>query len=190
MAKQSKRTLNAFGIYLEKRSVNKSEVCRRTGIHPTRMTWLCYEPILYVRSSELQLIALAINVDPLQMHNDLFGQLKLKEEISPSEKIIANITSTLGEKNLIEKHELTIREIERIAEILPFCEEGRTDDEIISHIDLKRKSPKFQAALKAAVEASWVTLQQRHEEGKIINTYTTTEQGKKVVTIEEKTAGQ
>lgn len=186
MAKQNKRTLNALGVYLEKRSVNKSIVCKRTGIHPTRMTWLCYEPTLYVRSSELQLIALAINVDPLQMHQDLFGHLKLKVDASPSEKVIANITRTLSKNKLIEKHQLTIREIERIAEILPFCEDGKTDDEIINHIGLKRKSPKFQSALKASVEAGWLALQQRHEEGKIISTYTTTEQGKTIIDVDEK----
>lgn len=182
MAKK-KRFLNAFGEYLEKRSVNKAQVCKRTGIHPTRMTWLCYATVLYIRSSELQLIALAINVEPEKMQKDLFGDLKLKEEISPSEKIIANTTSTLAEKNLIEKHELTVREIERIIEILSFCEEGRTDNEIISHIDLKRKSPKFQAALKAAIEADWLTLEQKHIEGALISTYTTTEKGKEIVKV-------
>lgn len=37
------------------------------GIHPTRMTWLCYEPTLYIRPSELQLVALAINEDVCKM---------------------------------------------------------------------------------------------------------------------------
>jgi|GEM_PF-1272259 len=189
MAKESIRTLNAFGLYLEKRSVNKSIVCRRTGIHPTRMTWLCYEPTLYIRSSELQLIALAINMDPLQMHHDLFGQLKLKEDISPSEKVTMNITRSLEKNGLIAKHELTLREIERIAEILPFCEAPRMDDEILIHVGLKRKSPKFQATLKAAVEAGWLTLKQRHEEGKIISTYSTTAIGSEVVRVEIDAAG-
>lgn len=180
------KTLTPFGRYLADRSVNKSDVCRKVGISLTRLNRLCYDEKSFLRAYELQLIAKAINVDPCKMQNDLFGHLRLKEEISQSEKIIANITNALTENKLVDKHNLTLQEIERIAAILPFIEAGKTDDEILKHVGLKRKSPKFQLALKAAIEADWLTLHQRHEEGNIINTYTTTEQGKEIVDVDEK----
>lgn len=180
------KTLTPFGRYLADRSVNKSDVCRKVGISLTRLNRLCYDEKSFLRAYELQLIAKAVNVDPCKMQNDLFGHLRLKEEISQSEKIIANITNALTENKLVDKHNLTLQEIERIAAILPFIEAGKTDDEILKHAGLKRKSPKFQLALKAAIEADWLTLHQRHEEGNIINTYTTTEQGKEIVDVDEK----
>jgi len=184
------KTLTPFGRYLADRSVNKSDVCRKVGISLTRLNRLCYDEKSFLRAYELQLIAKAINVNPCKMQNDLFGHLRLKEEISQSEKIIANITNALTEDKLVDKHNLTLQEIERIAAILPFIEAGKTDNEILKHVNLKRKSPKFQLALKAAIEAGWLTLHQRHEEGNIINTYTTTEQGKEIVRVEEKTTDQ
>lgn len=178
------KTLTSFGKYLADRSVNKSDVCRKVGISLTRLNRLCYHEKSFLRAYELQLIAKAINVDPCKMQNDLFGHLRLKEEISPSEKIITNITNALTENKLVDKYNLTLQEIGRIAAILPFIEAGKTDDEILKRVDLKRKSPKFQLALKAAIEVGWLTLQQRHEEGKIISTYLITEQGKSTINVE------
>ncbi|MFC3198124.1 helix-turn-helix domain-containing protein [Parapedobacter deserti] len=181
------KTLTPFGKYLADRSVNKSDVCRKVGISLTRLNRLCYDEKSFLRAYELQLIAKAINVGPCKMQNDLFGHLGLKEEISPSEKIIANITNGLTENKLVDKHNLTLQEIKRIAAILPFIDAGKTDDEILKHVGLQRKSPKFQVALKAAIEAGWLTLHQRHKEGNVVNTYTTTAQGKEIVSVEEET---
>lgn len=180
MAKK-KRLLNAFGEYLEKRSVNKAQVCKRTGIHPTRMTWLCYAPVLYIRSSELQLIALAINEDACKMQKELFGDLELKEEFTPSEKLINSISKSLNDKKLITKYGITVKDIERISEILPFCTEEKSEADILALIGLKRKSSKLATTIKACIEAEWLTLHLRNSEGIITSNYITTEAGKKIL---------
>lgn len=181
MAKKEKRTLNAFGLYLEKRSVNKAEVCKRTGIHPTRMTWLCYAPVIYIRSSELQLIALAINVDPAEMQRELFGHLQLKEAITPSERIIAKLTLEFNSNDFGKKYDITTKEIPVIANIMSFCKEVKTDDEIAKHMGLKRKSSKFIRTLKACVEANWLTLNHNHNTGKAVTNYIITETGRDIL---------
>jgi len=180
MAKK-KRVLNAFGEYLEKRSVNKAQVCKRTGIHPTRMTWLCYAPVLYVRSSELQLIALAINEEACKIHKDLFGDLALKEEFTPSEKLINNISKKLNDQGLIKKYEIGLQDIARISEILPFCVDEKTESQILDLLNLKRKSSKFSTILKVCLEINWLVLHQKNMEGNIVKTYLLGAEGKKVI---------
>ena len=182
MAKK-KRTLNALGEYLEKRSVNKAQVSRRTGIHQTRMTWLCYEPIHYLRSSELELIAKAINENGYEMHKDLFDDLELKEEFTPSEKVINNIIKELTEKDLINQLSLTTQDIQRISELLPFCQEEKLESELLSHLGLKRKSARMTATIKACVEAGWLKTQQKNTEEGFLFYYTITEQGKKIIEL-------
>ncbi|MFD2557190.1 helix-turn-helix domain-containing protein [Sphingobacterium tabacisoli] len=181
---KKKRVLNALGEYLEKRSVNKAQVSRRTGIHQTRMTWLCYESIHYLRSSELELIAKAINENGYEMHKDLFDDLELKEEFTPSEKVINNITKELTEKNLISQFSLTTQDIKRISEFLPFCQEEKLESELLSHLGLKRKSAKMTATIKACVEADWLKLQQKNTEEGLLSYYIITEHGKKILEIE------
>ncbi len=181
MAKKEKRTLNAFGLYLEKKSVNKAEVCKRTGIHPTRMTWLCYAPILYIRSSELQLISLAINVNPAEMQRELFGHLQLKEPITPSERVIARLVLAFNTNDFGKKYDITTKEIPVMAEIMSFCEKVKTDDEIAEHIGLKRKSSKFNRILRACVDSNWLTFNQNHSVGKATNTYIITVSGTAVL---------
>lgn len=184
MAKK-KRILNALGEYLEKRSVNKAEVSRRTGIHQTRMTWLCYEPIHYLRSSELELIAKAINENGYEMHKELFASLQLKEEFSPSENVINNITKELTEKKIISQLGLTAQDIKRISELLPFCQEERVESEIFSHLGLKRKSSRMTASIKACVETGWLKMRQKNTEEGFLSYYIITEQGKKIMESEK-----
>lgn len=187
MAKSSKRKLNALGEYLERRSVNKAEVCRKTGIHPTRMTWLCYESIIYLRASELQLIAKAIKVDPGEMLNDLLGHLELKEidsNLSDQEKLNLQILELLKlNDNLLNKFELTFQDINRISTILAFSIERKTDEEILAYLGLLRKSSNFVKTLKACVVAGWLKLTQSQSKGELINFYTTTEEGKQAIQL-------
>jgi len=67
-----------LGLYLAKRTVNKAEVARRTGISKSRLTQLTSNESAKLRADELYLIALAINVDPGEMFKELFGGLGLK----------------------------------------------------------------------------------------------------------------
>ncbi|SHN23326.1 putative transcriptional regulator [Cyclobacterium lianum] len=69
-----------LGLYLAKRTVNKAEVSRRTGISKSRLTQLTSNDSAKLRADELYLIALAINVDPGEMFKELFGGLGLREK--------------------------------------------------------------------------------------------------------------
>ncbi|WP_286862862.1 MULTISPECIES: hypothetical protein [Sphingobacterium] len=180
---KKKRILNAFGEYLEKRSINKAQVCKRTGIHPTRMTWLCYAPVLYIRCNELQLISLAINVEVCQMQKELFGALKLKEEFTYSEQLINNFSRILNDQGLIAKYEITQKDIERIAIILPFCVEAKNETEILELVGLKRRSSKLVASIKACVEAGLLSLHMKNLVGNIVSEYILTDFGKETIEI-------
>ncbi len=182
VAKQKK--LTAFGEYLAVRSVNKSDVARKVGISITRVNRLCYDENAYLRSYELQLIALAINVEPTQMHLDLFSHLELKEEFTPSEKVINNIIKELTKKDLINQLSLTTQDIQRISELLPFCQEEKLESELLSHLGLKRKSARMTATIKACVEAGWLKVQQKNTEEGFLSYYTITDHGKKIIELE------
>lgn len=70
----------ALGEYLNKRSVNKAEVARKTGLNKTRIAELSTLERAKTRIDELYLIALAIGVDPGDMLKELCQDLKLKAE--------------------------------------------------------------------------------------------------------------
>lgn len=69
-----------LGLYLAKRTVNKAEVSRRTGISKSRLTQLTSNDSAKLRADELYLIALAINVDPGEMFKELYSALKLEDK--------------------------------------------------------------------------------------------------------------
>ena len=71
--------MTKLGKYLAKRSVNKSEVSRRTGISKVRMSELTLNNNTKLRADELYLIALAINVDPSEIFGEVCGHLKLEK---------------------------------------------------------------------------------------------------------------
>ncbi|MXV53317.1 helix-turn-helix domain-containing protein [Pedobacter sp. HMF7647] len=62
-----------------KRSANRADISRKTGISTTRLSRLVTEPNSNLRADELYLIALAINVDPCEVQKELFNNLKLEE---------------------------------------------------------------------------------------------------------------
>lgn len=70
--------MTELGLYLAKRTVNKAEVSRRTGISKSRLTQLTSNDTAKLRADELYLIALAINVDPGEMFKELYKELGLK----------------------------------------------------------------------------------------------------------------
>jgi DNA-binding Xre family transcriptional regulator len=69
--------MTKLGTYLTKRSVNKSEVSRRTGISKARISELTLNSATRLRADELYLIALAINVEPCDLLKEVCGHIKL-----------------------------------------------------------------------------------------------------------------
>lgn len=67
--------MTRLGLYLTKKSVNRAMVSRRTGISQARLSQLCSNESTKLRSDELYLIALAIDIDPgemiIEIHKDL-----------------------------------------------------------------------------------------------------------------------
>jgi len=59
--------MTRLGIYLLKRSINKAEISRRTGLARSRISDLTLSDTSHLRVSELYLIAKAMNVDPVEL---------------------------------------------------------------------------------------------------------------------------
>ncbi len=70
--------MTSLGLYLTKKSINKAEVSRRTGISKSRLSQLGSNETTKLRADELYLIALAIDVDPCEVLNEVCGDLRLK----------------------------------------------------------------------------------------------------------------
>lgn len=69
--------MTPLGLYLSRRSINRAEVSRRTGINKTRLSELCNNTATYLRADELYLIALAISADPCEVLREVCGHLGL-----------------------------------------------------------------------------------------------------------------
>ncbi len=70
--------MTPLGKYLAKRSVNKSEVSRRTGLSKVRLSELTLNPATKLRADELYLIALAIHAEPCELLKEVCGHLELE----------------------------------------------------------------------------------------------------------------
>lgn len=70
--------MTALGLYLAKKTVNKAEVSRRTGISTSRLSELSLKESAHLRAKELYLIALAIDVDPCEVLNEIYCDVKLE----------------------------------------------------------------------------------------------------------------
>lgn len=69
--------MTALGEVLAKRSVNKSMVARRAGLSKARLNELTHTPSAKLRADELYLIAKAIDMEPGELLNTLYGHLTL-----------------------------------------------------------------------------------------------------------------
>jgi len=76
----NKGTLTELGLYLAKRSVNRAEVARKTGLSTYRLSQLSINPKSQLRADELYLIALAIGEDPGVMFKHLYRETSLHGE--------------------------------------------------------------------------------------------------------------
>lgn len=71
--------MTKLGEYLILKSVNKSEVARKTGLSKPRLSELTLNPSAKLRADELYLIALAIDVKPGDLLEALYGDIELKK---------------------------------------------------------------------------------------------------------------
>lgn len=70
--------MTKLGDYLAQRSVNKSEVARKTGLSRARLNELTLSERSHLRAEELYLIALAIGVKPCELLEALYGDIQLQ----------------------------------------------------------------------------------------------------------------
>ncbi len=69
--------MTKIGKYLSKKSVNKADISRKTGISTSRLSSLSTKETSKLRADELYLIALAIDVEPCEILNELYSDLKI-----------------------------------------------------------------------------------------------------------------
>jgi DNA-binding Xre family transcriptional regulator len=72
--------MTKLGLYLAQKSVNKSEIARKTGLSKARISELSLNPSTRLQAEELYKIALAIDVAPGDLLEALYGELKLKKQ--------------------------------------------------------------------------------------------------------------
>ncbi|MEM1337533.1 MAG: helix-turn-helix transcriptional regulator [Bacteroidota bacterium] len=72
--------MTSLGLYLTKKSVNRAMVSRRTGISQARLSQLSSNESTKLRADELYLIALAIDIAPGEMFEEIFKDLTLENE--------------------------------------------------------------------------------------------------------------
>lgn len=72
--------MTELGLYFAKKSVNRSDVSRKSGISKTRLSELANNANTQLRVKELYLIALAIDVDPCELLTEVCKELKLPKD--------------------------------------------------------------------------------------------------------------
>lgn len=72
--------MTELGLYLAKKSINKAEISRKTGISASRLSELTLNKGSHLRAKEIYLVALAIDVDPCELMKFIFKDLKLKSK--------------------------------------------------------------------------------------------------------------
>lgn len=70
--------MTKLGEYLAKKSINKSEVSRKTGISKPRLSELTLKESAHLRAKELYLIALAIDADPCDILKEVCAGVELR----------------------------------------------------------------------------------------------------------------
>jgi predicted XRE-type DNA-binding protein len=72
--------MTKIGEFLNKNSVNKAEISRRTGISTNRLSDLSLKETARLTVDELYLIALAIDIEPNIINYHTSGHLSLIDE--------------------------------------------------------------------------------------------------------------
>ncbi len=68
-----------LGKYLTDKSINKAEVSRKTGIAKSRLSQLSTNKSTNLKAEELYLISLAIDANPTEILERIYGHLKLNK---------------------------------------------------------------------------------------------------------------
>ena len=72
--------MTELGLYLAKKSISKAGVSEKTGISRSRLSELTLNESTHLRAKELYLIALAIDVDPCEVLNELYKDVNLEDK--------------------------------------------------------------------------------------------------------------
>jgi transcriptional regulator with XRE-family HTH domain len=72
--------MTELGIFLAKKSINKAEVSRRSGISKARLTQLSNSEKTRLSAEELYLIALSLNISPAELLNTVCKNVRLPEQ--------------------------------------------------------------------------------------------------------------
>lgn len=76
---ENRNYMTELGLFLQKKSVSKAEVAKKTGISKSRISELTLNDSTHLRAKELYLIALAIDTDPCELLKTIFKDTKLKK---------------------------------------------------------------------------------------------------------------
>jgi putative transcriptional regulator len=71
--------MTELGKFLSIKSIKKADVSRKTGISTSRLSELSRNETTKLKAEELFLIALAIDVEPIEILNKVCGNVKLKK---------------------------------------------------------------------------------------------------------------
>lgn len=69
--------MTKLGLYFSKKLINRAELARKTGITENRMYNLVENEKSEIRGKEVHLISLALEIQPNELHEVLFNDLKL-----------------------------------------------------------------------------------------------------------------
>lgn len=69
--------MTTLGLYFAKKLINRAELARKTGITENRMYNLVENEKSEIRGKEVHLIALALDVQPNELHEVLFKDVEL-----------------------------------------------------------------------------------------------------------------
>ncbi len=69
--------MTELGKFLNKKSVNKAEISRRTGIKTSRLSDLCHDSKTRLMAEEVFLIALAMDIEPDVVLKEVCKSVKL-----------------------------------------------------------------------------------------------------------------
>jgi DNA-binding Xre family transcriptional regulator len=72
--------MTKLGEYFAKKSVNKSDISRKTGISKPRLSELTLKESAKLRADELYRIALAMDIDPCDLLIFICSDLRKKED--------------------------------------------------------------------------------------------------------------
>ena len=70
-----------LGAYLSEKSINKAEVARKTGIRKSRLSNLSLKEGANLKAEELYLISKAIDANPNEILEKVYGHIKLNKQI-------------------------------------------------------------------------------------------------------------